>query len=72
MHDVQTVYSIPLLLNKQKVDDIILKKLNIKTHKPKLADWKRVIKASLNPEREVNIAFVGKYTELQRLIQINQ
>ena len=65
MHDVQTVYSIPLLLNKQKVDDIILKKLNIKTHKPKLADWKRVVKASLNPEREVNIAFVGKYTELQ-------
>mgnify|MGYP003900756769 CR=1 FL=1 len=27
MHDVETVYSIPLLLNKQKVDEIILKKL---------------------------------------------
>ncbi|MDB4661520.1 CTP synthase [Gammaproteobacteria bacterium] len=65
MHDVDTVYSIPLLLNKQKVDQIILKKLNIKSQDPKLSDWKRVVNASLNPQKEVNIAFVGKYTELQ-------
>ncbi|MDA9805603.1 CTP synthase [Gammaproteobacteria bacterium] len=65
MHDVQTVYSIPLLLNKQKVDQIILKKLNIKSENPKLSDWKRVVNASLKPQKEVNISFVGKYTELQ-------
>ena len=65
MHDVKTVYSIPLLLNKQKVDEIILSKLKIKSQNPKLSDWKRVVKASLKPEKEVNIAFVGKYTELQ-------
>ena len=65
MHDVDTVYSIPLLLNKQKVDQIILKKLNIKSKDPKLSDWRRVVNASLNPKKEVNIAFVGKYTELQ-------
>ena len=65
MHDVKTVYSIPLLLNKQKVDEIILSKLKIKSQNPKLSDWKRVVKASLEPEKEVNVAFVGKYTELQ-------
>ena len=65
MHDVETVYSIPLLLNKQKVDQIILNKLNIKSKNPKLSDWKRVVNASLKPEKEVNVAFVGKYTELQ-------
>ena len=65
MHDVETVYSIPLLLNKQKVDEIILKKLKIKSIKPKLSDWKRVVSAKLNPQEEVNVAFVGKYTELQ-------
>ena len=65
MHDVKTVYSIPLLLNKQKVDEIILNKLKIKTIEPKLSDWKRVVNASLKPKKEVNIAFVGKYTELQ-------
>ena len=65
MHDVETVYSIPLLLYKQKVDEIILKKLNIKTKKPNLNDWKRVIKAKLHPVKEVNVSFVGKYTELK-------
>ena len=52
MHDVETVYSIPLLLNKQKVDEIILKKLKIKSIKPKLSDWKRVVSAKLNPQKE--------------------
>ena len=65
MHDVETVYSIPLLLYKQKVDEIILKKLKIKTKKPNLNDWKRVIKAKLHPVKEVNVSFVGKYTELK-------
>ena len=65
MHDVDTVYSIPVLLNKQKVDKTILNKLKVKTTNPKLNDWKRVIKAKLLPEREVNVSFVGKYTELK-------
>ncbi len=65
MHDVETVYSIPALLNKQKVDKTILDKLNIKSKDPKLNDWKRVVKAKLLPEREVNVSFVGKYTELK-------
>ena len=65
MHDVDTVYSIPALLNKQKVDRTILEKLKIKTNNPKLNDWKRVVKAKLLPEKEVNISFVGKYTELK-------
>ncbi len=65
MHDVDTVYSIPVLLNKQKVDKTILNKLKIQTANPKLNDWKRVIKAKLQPEREVNVSFVGKYTELK-------
>ena len=65
MHDVDTVYSIPLLLNKQKVDKTILEKLKIKSKNPQLNDWKRVVKAKLLPEKEVNVSFVGKYTELK-------
>ncbi len=65
MHDVETVYSVPILLNKQKVDKAILDKLNIKTNNPKLNDWKRVVQAKLHPEKEVNVSFVGKYTELK-------
>ena len=65
MHDVDTVYSVPLLLNKQKVDETIIKKLKIKTQKPNLNDWKNVVKAKLRPDKEVNVSFVGKYTELK-------
>ena len=65
MHDVDTVYSIPLLLNKQKVDKTILEKLKIKSKNPQLSDWSRVVKAKLLPEKEVSVAFVGKYTELK-------
>ena len=65
MHDVNTVYSIPLLLNKQKVDKTIIEKLRIQSKNPQLNDWKRVVKAKLLPEKEVNVSFVGKYTELK-------
>ena len=65
MHDVSTVYSIPLLIHKQKVDEIIISKLKIKSKKPNLNDWKRVVSAKVNPIHEINVAFVGKYTELK-------
>ena len=65
MHDVDTVYSVPILLNKQKVDKTIIEKLKIKAKQPNLNDWKRVVKAKLMPEKEVNVSFVGKYTELK-------
>ena len=65
MHDVDTVYSVPLLLNKQKVDKTIIEKLKIKAKQPNLNDWKNVVKAKLRPDKEVNVSFVGKYTELK-------
>ena len=64
MHDVETVYSVPLLLHSQKVDKTILKKLKINTKQAKLNDWKRVVKAKLLPEKEVTVSFVGKYLSL--------
>ena len=66
MHDAETVYSIPLLLNAQGVDKILLKKLNLSSVKPpKLNDWKRVVEAKLNPKKKVSIAVVGKYVDLK-------
>ena len=65
MHDVETVYSVPLLLHSQMVDRTILKKLKISTKKAQLNDWRRVVKAKLLPEKEITVSFVGKYTELK-------
>jgi len=65
MPDVDSIYKIPIELNNQRVDDIVLKKLQISsTKKPNLKDWKRVIKEDLEPKKAVKVSMVGKYTEL--------
>ena len=65
MPDVDSIYKIPIELNNQRVDDIVLKKLQINsTKKPNLKDWKRVIKEDLEPRESVKVSMVGKYTEL--------
>ena len=65
MPDVDSIYKIPIELNNQRVDDIVLKKLQINsTKKPNLKDWKRVIKEDLEPKKAVKVSMVGKYTEL--------
>jgi len=65
MPDVDSIYKIPIELNNQRVDDIVLKKLQINsTKKPNLKDWKRVIKEDLEPKETVKVSMVGKYTEL--------
>ena len=65
MQDVDSIYKIPIQLNEQNVDDIVLEKLHLSRKKPDLKDWKKVIEAHINPKSEVTIAMVGKYMELK-------
>ena len=65
MPDVDSIYKIPIELNHQKVDEIVLKNLRLNSiKKANLRDWKRVIKEDLEPKESVRISMVGKYTEL--------
>jgi CTP synthase len=64
MPNVDSIYKIPLELNLQNVDELVVKKLGIQCPDADLTDWKRVVKADLNPKGMVEIAMVGKYTEL--------
>ena len=65
MRDVDSIYKIPIELNKQKVDDIVVRKLKLNCKRgPNLNDWKRVIKEDLDPKDFVKVSMVGKYTEL--------
>jgi len=64
--DAETIYDVPLLMLKEKLDKIVLKKLNIKpTNEPDLSQWKEFLGKLKNPTKEVNIGLVGKYNELQ-------
>jgi CTP synthase len=64
-YDVRsTVYEIPIIFAEQKLDEIILNKLQLPDTPCNLSDWKRVVKAYNTAERTVRIGLVGKYTEL--------
>lgn len=63
--DASTIYDVPLLMLKEKLDKIVLKKLGIKkSKKPDLEYWKDFLGNLKNPTREVTIGLVGKYNEL--------
>ena len=63
--DVETIYDVPLLMLKEKLDKTIIKKLNLKTKiEPDLVAWKAFLGKLKNPTKEVTVALVGKYNEL--------
>jgi len=62
--DVPSIYAIPVMMNKQGLDQQIVEKLKLRCSKPKLKDWKRVTKLESEQKGETKIAMVGKYTEL--------
>ena len=64
--DMDTIYEVPLYLQKQNFDEVVLKELNLQVGKePNLKDWKTFLKKYKNPKRTVEIALVGKYVSLQ-------
>ena len=63
--DVDTIYSVPLELRRQRLDDVVLELLQIEAPATDLADWSRMVDRVRNPSSgTVRIAVVGKYTEL--------
>ena len=61
-----TIYELPLMLQKNGLDRVILKRLHLRRKKePDLSAWKRVVNRIKKPKRTVRIAVVGKYIELQ-------
>lgn len=64
--NAETIYDVPLMMQKEKLDQVVLKKLNMPFNdEPDLDNWKRFIKRFKNPTNKVKIALVGKYVELQ-------
>ncbi|RLC05033.1 MAG: CTP synthetase [Deltaproteobacteria bacterium] len=62
--DVDCIYEVPLVYNKEGLGDKILKKLNIWARAPRLDEWREVVERLKNPRFSVNIAIVGKYVDL--------
>ncbi len=67
------LYAVPMMLHKEGLDDVAVKKLRLACGEPELSDWQTMLEALRNPVRTVKIAMVGKYVELHdSYISVNE
>lgn len=64
--DAETIYDVPLLMQKERLDEVVLKKLHIESeNEPNLDQWNDFIRRHKNPKTTVKIGLIGKYIELK-------
>jgi CTP synthase len=64
--DASTIYEVPVLMMREGLDVICLKKLNITGYSdPELGKWKEFLDKLKYPKSKVSIGLIGKYIELQ-------
>ena len=59
-----TTYQAPLMLEENGLADIVCRRLALNCGPCDLTEWKKMLERVENPDREVNIAMVGKYIQL--------
>ncbi|MBA1336034.1 MAG: CTP synthase [Firmicutes bacterium] len=62
--DADTIYDVPLLLEKEGLDDLVVDMLKLKCGELDLTEWRSIVHKIKNPKHKVRIALVGKYVEL--------
>ncbi|MDP4265935.1 MAG: CTP synthase [Bacteroidota bacterium] len=64
--DTETIYNVPILMLEQKLDKVVLKKLNMPDDRePDLTRWREFLQKLKNPKKEIKIGLIGKYAELK-------
>lgn len=64
--DASTIYEVPIVMMHEKLDLIVLKKMQISNyHEPDLSKWKEFLDKLKYPKAKVTIGLIGKYVELQ-------
>lgn len=63
--DAESLYDVPLLLEKEGFADIVCQTLALEKKEPNLIDWKKFVQAIKEPNKELDIAIVGKYVALK-------
>ncbi len=60
-----SIYEIPVMLQQEKVDELIVSQLGLSTEPADLTEWKTLLDVIREPHHEVTVGVVGKYLELQ-------
>ncbi len=64
--DASSIYEVPLLMQEEELDVVVLKKLGLsRKSSPDLDDWKQFLEKLHQPKTEINLGLIGKYVELK-------
>ncbi len=62
--DARTIYEVPLQYHKEGFDDQVCRHFGVDDRRPDLSRWESIVRRIMQPDGEVNVAIVGKYTTL--------
>lgn len=65
MDVAHTIYEVPLMLQKEKLDDLVCRHLKLHRKAPRMNAWRSFVRKVIKPKRHKTIAVVGKYIALQ-------
>ncbi len=60
-----TIYQVPLMMQEEGLDKIVLEKLKMNYGPADMTEWAKMVDKINNPSSQVTIGMVGKYVELQ-------
>jgi len=60
-----SIYEVPLMLQRERMDDLVCRLLHLDTPAPNMAHWQEIIRKLIAPQHRVRIGVVGKYIGLQ-------
>jgi len=60
-----SIYEVPLMLQREGMDDLICQQLGLDTPPADMAHWQDIVRKLIKPRHRVRIGVVGKYVELQ-------
>jgi len=60
-----SIYEVPLMLQRERVDELVCRQLRLDVPQPNMAHWQEILRKIIAPQRRVRIGVVGKYIELQ-------
>ena len=61
--DAESIYEVPLLMQKEGLDRRVIEKLELETGEPELERWINFVERVKHPEHEITIGLIGKYVE---------
>ena len=59
-----SIYELPLMLQRERMDDLVCRRLRLETPPANMAHWQEIIRKLIAPQHRVRIGVVGKYIEL--------